>query len=192
VSGPTGQYLTTCIEADDVAAGFECGEPSLDVFFARHAQINTLAGLGTTYVMRRSASDDPSLPRVLGYYCISMATADPSKIRAALGGEKLPRYPTPVALIGKLASHTKARGRRVGEALLLDALRRILDMVWPAGAPAPMIGCRGVVVDALNANVVVFYERYGFIVVEHERWPRQMFMRIETVQRIRAGAPAPG
>jgi predicted N-acetyltransferase YhbS len=45
---------------------------------------------------------------------------------ASVIGQKLPRYPMPVALIGRLAVDERARGRRLGEALLIDAFERVV------------------------------------------------------------------
>jgi hypothetical protein len=51
------------MEAEDVAAGFQCGKRSLDDSFARHALANDQKGIGCTYVLRReverSAHPDP-------------------------------------------------------------------------------------------------------------------------------------
>jgi predicted N-acetyltransferase YhbS len=51
----------------------------------------------------------------------------------------------PVALIGRLAIEHRAQGRRLGEKLLIDALRRIVDA-------ATMLGCMGVIVDAKDED----------------------------------------
>ena len=47
----------------------------------------------------------------------------------------------PVARIGRLAVDERARGRRLGESLLIDALHRVV-------VAAETIGCLGILVDA--------------------------------------------
>lgn len=134
-------------EGDD-DTGFQCGEPALDTYFARHALANDRAGIGKTFVLRREpkAEDDPP---ILGFYALSMATVRAKQVSRLLRA-RLARYPMPVALIGRLAVHRAAQGRGLGQALLRDALRRILDL-------ADAIGCLGVIVDAKNEAVERFY-----------------------------------
>jgi GNAT superfamily N-acetyltransferase len=109
-----------------------------------YANENQASGVGRTFALRRAASDDPALPRVL-------------------------------ALVGRLAVDERARGQRLGERLLLDALRRIVDV-------ADHIGCVGVIVDAKDERALGFYERYDFVAVQDAGWPRRMFMPIGTAR----------
>ena len=166
--------VTSGIEPADTASGFACGKRPLDDYFARHALPNDRAGIGRAYVARRSDADDDVLPRVLGFYTLSMASVAPETLASA-SAAKLPRYPMPVALIGRLAVDTRARGRRLGEALLMDAFQRVL-------AAADVVGCIGVIVDAKDDDAVRFYEKYDFVVVCADGWPRRMFVAIGVVR----------
>ncbi len=56
-------------------------------------------------------------------------------------GAVSPKYPLPVALIGRLAVDSRAKGRGFGRLLLSDAIARI-------EAVAESVGCFGVIVDA--------------------------------------------
>ncbi len=127
-------YATVRIEPADVASGFRCGKHPLDDYFARHALANDQAGIGRAYVLRKSPSDDEALPRALGFYTLSMASVASHALASALA-EKLPRYPMPVALIGRLAVDERARGRRIGERLIVDALQRVVDASELLGCP---------------------------------------------------------
>ena len=120
---------------DDAAAGFRCGKHALDDFFARHAATNERIGIGRTYVCPRGPDEPATVPAVLGFYTLSMADVEPKAVAGALG-ESLPRYALPVALIGRLAVDLRVRGRRVGEALLVDALRRVLEASAVVGCVA--------------------------------------------------------
>lgn len=76
--------------------------------------------MGRTHVVEASAADLQSgLPAVLGFYTLSMASVT-SQEAASVLERRLPRYPMPVALIGRLAVDERARGRRHGETLLID------------------------------------------------------------------------
>lgn len=166
-------YVTTSIEPADAKAGFSCGNHALDDFFARHAVRNDEAGVGRAYVLRRDA-DDAALPVVLGFYTLSMASAESAQVAKVLE-KKLPKYPMPVALIGRLAVDQRAQGRRLGEKLLLDALRRVVDA-------SAVIGCTGIIVDAKDEGAARFYAKYDFVAVTDDGWPQRMFLPIGTAR----------
>ena len=171
----TPSYATSRITEADAASGFRCGKHPLDDYFARHAVRNDQSGVGRAYVLRRGDDDDVSLPAVFGFYTLSMASVSSEQATAALQ-TKFPKYPMPVAIIGRLAGDERARGggRRLGERLLLDAMRRII-------AAAELLGCIGVIVDAKDADGEVFYAKYDFVTVTSE-WPRRMFLAIDTAR----------
>lgn len=123
-------------------------------------------------MLRRRESDPATLPRVLGFYTLSMAVADSAPLAGVLQ-KKLPRYPMPVALIGRLAIDTRAQGMRFGEALLLDALRRVVDA-------AGLVGCTGVIANDEAAER--FYTKYDFATIAAETWPRRMFLPLATAR----------
>lgn len=172
-NGPRA-VATSRIDPADAGCGFRSGVHALDDFFARHALANDRAGIGATYVMRRETQQDPTLPSVLGFYTLSMALLE-STLAAEVIGVRLPGYPMPAALLGRLAIDQRAQGRGLGEALLLDALDRV-------AAVAENIGCVGVLVDAKDESVERFYARYDFVTVDDTAWPRRMFVAIGTVR----------
>lgn len=173
MSGRTS-YITTPVEPADARAGFSCGKRPLDDYFARHAAANDAAGIGRAYVLRSGTNDSPELPLVLGFYTLSMANAESAQVSEVLQ-RTLPKYPMPVALIGRLAIDRRAQDRRFGEALLIDALRRIVDA-------ANIVGCTGIVVDAKDEDAEQFYLKYDFVTVTHSLWPRRMFLPIGTAR----------
>jgi len=63
--------------------------------------------------------------------------------------------PIPVIVIGRLVVHTEWQGKRIGRALLNDALRRILQATEIAGI-------RAVLVHAMSEKAKAFYETWGF------------------------------
>jgi GNAT superfamily N-acetyltransferase len=168
-------YRTRQIEPSDSLLGFRSGVHALDDYFKRHAWANDRADVGRAYVM--VASEDElalGLPVVLGFYTLSMAAVS-SQQAAAVLSTRLPRYPMPAALIGRLAVDERARGRRVGEALLLDALMR-------AVAASKMIACLGVIVDAKDEAAESFYARYDFVTVDDVSWPKRMFLPMDVAR----------
>lgn len=166
--------ITARIEPADASSGFRSGSHPLDDYLARHAIGNDRDGISLAYVLHRGEEDPPDWPAVLGYYTLSMANVE-SPAAAAVLGRRMPRYPLPVALIGRLAVDGRAQGKRIGEKLLLDALKRCLDA-------ASRLGCIGVIVDAKDAKAASFYKRYGFVVFEErDTFPQRMFMAKTTI-----------
>jgi hypothetical protein len=114
MSEPEPDYITSIIEDADATSGFSCGKHGLDDYFARHAVANDRAGIGRAYVLRHRVGDPPELPPVLGFYTLSMAAAESAQLAPALQ-KKLPKYPMPVALIGRLAIDQRATRQRLGK-----------------------------------------------------------------------------
>ena len=111
---------------------------------------------------------------VAGFYTLSAASIE----RIALPSEvvrRLPRYPVPVALIGRLAVDRRWGGRGLGSALLMDAFRRVIH----AGET---LAVYAVIADAKDARAQAFYERFGFV-----RLPdagRRLFYPIASAKRL--------
>jgi len=159
-------FCTDLMRGDDAQTGFTCGVRALDDYFARHAWPNMTRGLGRTWVYRGDV--EAGDPPILAFYTLSMAAADTPELRAHLGG-RLPRYPVPVALLGRLGVHVQGRGRGTGLKVIRDAFRRI-------HAAAAQVGCAGVLVDAKDAGAAAWYGRLGFVDLGSADWPRPMFL----------------
>jgi GNAT superfamily N-acetyltransferase len=170
----SARYATRGIEPADMSHGFTCGKHPLDDYFRRHALANDAAGIGRAYVLARTSNDESSLPPILGFYTLSMAVVSSGEVAPHLTG-RLPKYPLPVALIGRLAVDERAQGRRIGEQLLIDAMQRVVDA-------AEIVGCVGIIVDAKDESAEGFYGKYDFVSLETDGWPRRMFVALGTVR----------
>jgi ribosomal protein S18 acetylase RimI-like enzyme len=90
---------------------------------------------------------------VAAYYTFA-ATSLPLSDLAPEEAKRLPRYGVvPAGLIGRLAVDQRFRGRRLGSALIIDAVRRA------AGADPAIFA---LVVDAKDVAAIAFYEHLGF------------------------------
>jgi GNAT superfamily N-acetyltransferase len=164
--------LTVPISEADAASGFRCGKRPLDDYFARYAVANDRTGVSKAFVLRRPIEETDG-PQVLGFYTLSMALLE-SERAAEVVKAKLPRYPVPVALIGRFAVNEAAQGRGLGGTLLVDALRRVIGL-------SEQIGCLGVIVDAKDAHAERFYMKYGFTTLESTEGPRRMMLPMATI-----------
>lgn len=145
---------------------FDCGEPALNHFLQRLARQQAQRDFNRTYVACRAGES-----RIQGYYAVSSASINFEHWPANL---RLPRYPAPVARIGRLAVDARSQSQGVGAALLNHAMA-------VAESLAQQIGLYAVVVDAKNESAVAFYARYGF-----QRFPDQglsLFLTMDVIRR---------
>jgi predicted GNAT family N-acyltransferase len=131
-------------------AQFSCGEPSLDRFLKESARQNQDKDFSRTFVLTRENGT-----RILGYYSLTAGEME----RASLPPEitkKLPKYPVPVVILGRLAVDQSVQGKQLGDRLLRDALDRCLSA-------STSIGIHAVVVDAISERAKAFYEKFGIL-----------------------------
>ena len=142
---------------------FACGHDSLDDWLRVHALRNE-GRTSRTYVVCIGST-------VVGYYCLATGAekrvAMPKKIRQGIPD------PVPLMIIGRLAVDRNYQGRGIGSGLLSDALKRIL-------AASEVVGCRAVLVHAIDQAALGFYIQYGF--VEFPTGSQTLFLPIETVR----------
>lgn len=131
-------------------AGFDCGNEILNRYLKSLATQHRLKGIATTFVL----IDSDHATRILGYYTLSAATLSFEKLTDA-DRKGLPAYPIPAVRIGRLASAASARGRGLGEVLLQNAIKRILQA-------RSTLGVYAVVVEAKDPSAEAFYRKYGF------------------------------
>ncbi len=117
---------------------FSCGIEPLDNYFRRQARQDTDKKVAAAFVLVDLQTSD-----VAGFYTLSATTVPLPELPETIA-KRLPRYPLiPAFLIGRMAVDKKHQGKKLGEFLLLDALKRCYDQTMQIGAAA-------VVVDAKN------------------------------------------
>lgn len=148
---------------------FDCGSEALDRYIRQQASQDVRRKVARVFVAVPEGS-----AAVAGFYTLSAGSLERSALPPKEAG-RLPRYPVPVALIGRLAVDRRWSGQGLGSALLADAFCRVIR----AGEA---LAVYAVVVDAKDEQVQAFYERFGFIPlpdVEH-----CLFCPIATVERL--------
>lgn len=146
---------------------FDCGEPALNDYLRGQAAQDARRGVSRIYVAHERGA-----PKVLGYYTLS-ATSFSKKSLPESEAKRLPHYPIPAALLGRLAVDSSCHGKGLGKFLLFDGLHRVLQA-------AESLAVYALVVDAKNDNARAFYEHYGFI-----RFPdseSRLFVPVETLR----------
>jgi len=148
-------------------AAFDSGVAALDEFLRQYARQNDKKELSRTYVATPSGERD-----VLGYVTLragEVACADLPETEQ----RRLPRYPVPVLHVARLAVDRRARGKGIGEQLLMHALRMALDA-------AQDVGVWGVEVIAKDESARAFYARYGFRALVDD--PLHLYVSPKTVR----------
>jgi len=131
-----------------------CGKASLDNYL-RDRAVPDAKGLSTiTFVL----GDEADRRTIHGYYSLSSTsvefTAVPPSVAKTLRISK--HRLMSATVFGRLAVSTAMQGRRLGEALLFDALKR-------AHVAAQQVGSALVIVHALDEDAARFYKKYGFV-----------------------------
>ncbi len=150
--------------------GFDCGEAALDEYLRRYARQNQDSGIARTFVAVGSA--EPG--RVIGYYSVAVGVIDRANLPAQ-AAKRFPRFPVPVARIGRLAVDRAMQGQGLGEDLLMDALRRSLRA-------AAEVGIVAVLIDAKHERAKRFYARYEFEALPDQ--PLTLWLPIQVVRRL--------
>jgi len=127
---------------------FECKKhQSLNDWLNRFALTSQQSESSRTYVVHWDN-------RVIGYYslCAGAVSKAEATGRVAKGQ---PNYPISVILLARLAIDHTEQGRKLGAALLKDALLR-------CSQAADIIGVRAVLVHAIDDDARNFYKHFGF------------------------------
>lgn len=147
---------------------FSCGQPALDRYFREQATQDIRRRVSNCFVAVENASG-----RVAAYYTLASASLPMTGLPAELA-KKLPRYPSlPAVLVGRLAVDTGFQGRKLGSALLADAVHRVA-----AAAPASY----ALLVNAKDERAAAFYRRHGFVPTLDR--PLTLFVPLATAVKI--------
>lgn len=160
-------YRIRALDDEAGTVSFRCGEPALDEYLRRYARQDVKRGVARVFVA--TPLEPPSL--VLGFYTLSAASITAEQLPESLR-RKLPRYPVPAALIGRLAVSEVAQGQGLGSILLVDACKRV-------AAASQTLAVAAIIVDAKSAAAAAFYRHFGFLELPGQpgRWmlPRAHF-----------------
>jgi GNAT superfamily N-acetyltransferase len=146
---------------------FSCGVPELDAYLQRQAGQDQKRNLAAAFVLTADGRT------IAGFYTLSAHSILASDLPLNLAG-KLPRFPIPVTLLGRMAIAQSLQGHGLGEYLLLDALER-------ARMGARQVASWAVVVDA-KPGARNFYLKHDFAPFLTQ--PDRLFLPMKTIEEM--------
>jgi len=148
-------------------AAFSCAVPALDLYIQRQARQDLERKLAAVFVLT------PDGKTVAGFYTLSAHSILAADLPEG-HSKKLPRFPLPVTLLGRMAVSASLQGRRLGEFLLMHALER-------AWIGSQQVASWAVVVDA-KAGARAFYLKHDFTAFPSQ--PHRLFLAMTTIERL--------
>lgn len=116
------------------------------------------------------ATPADSANTIMGYYTLSAGSISVADLPLVLK-QRLPNYPVPIALLGRLAVDKNYQGQGLGSILLADAIQRVEQA-------SEILAVYAIVVDALNLSAAEFYRQFGFIPFPEK--PLRLFLPLIT------------
>jgi GNAT superfamily N-acetyltransferase len=134
-------------------SSFDCGEAALNAWLSKHALKNQSRNNTRTFVL---PTIEKCGRKVVAFYSLVVATIAHEDAPQSLKEGTSPKHPIPVILLARLGVAKEYQGRKIGQALLKDALLRALSI-------SQQVGVRTVLVHA-KAGSAPFYEKFaGFL-----------------------------
>jgi GNAT superfamily N-acetyltransferase len=153
-----------------IRRGFACGRESLDSYIQKQASQDLKRRVATAFVL----IDEPDL-EILAYYTLSAYTIEVTALDQSFA-KQLPRYPRlPATLLGRLAADRRYRGQRLGEFMLVDALRKALEV-------SVQVASLAVIAEALDEEAARFYIKYGFQAFQQQ--PLKFYLPMKSVAQL--------
>ena len=150
-------------------AAFSCGVTALDNYLHNQAGQDLKKRAAVPFVLTNDGKT------ILGYYTLSQFAIALDVVPPEIA-RKLPKYSMiPATLLGRLAVSKERRGQKLGELLLMDALKRSLDS-------SSQVASTAVVVDAKDEAAAAFYKKYGFIDLPNIE--RRLFLPMGTIENL--------
>lgn len=149
---------------------FDCGKELLNSYLKVQAGQDVKRKLSACFVFA-----DKETQSIKGYYTLANNSIPlscfPEQIK-----RKLPQSycSIPTTLLGRLAVDSDFKGKGLGKILLIDALKRSYEL-------SKEIGSFAVVVDSIDREAELFYERYDLIKLPDSE---KMFIAINTLKQL--------
>jgi ribosomal protein S18 acetylase RimI-like enzyme len=146
----TGYYIQAFNKSVDTAA-FRCGQAAFDDYILRFVTQDIRRNVARVFAA--TPASEPN--RLAGFFTLSAGSVNCADLPPLLA-KKLPRYPVPVALIGRLAVDVQFQRAGLGGILLADACQKVVQA-------SNTLAVAGIVVDVKDTAAAHFYQSFGFL-----------------------------
>jgi GNAT superfamily N-acetyltransferase len=149
-------------------SSFDCENELLNRYIQQQAKQDVNRDLSACYVF-----NEVNEKKVLGYYTLSGNSIQRDEFPVELIQKMPPSYINlPTILLGRLAIDRTEKGKGYGSILLMDALKKCVEI-------SESLGILAVIVDPYDENAINFYKKYGFILIPSNN---KMFIPIKTIE----------
>jgi ribosomal protein S18 acetylase RimI-like enzyme len=145
------KYNIRPLDTDIDTASFRCGSEPLDDYIRRYASQDVRKNVSRVF----AATPENDAKKLAGFFTLSAGSVNCSGLPTVLA-KKLPRYPVPVALLGRLAVDNESQGQGLGSIMLADACQKVSQA-------SAVLAVVGIIVDAKDDKAISFYKHFGFI-----------------------------
>jgi GNAT superfamily N-acetyltransferase len=164
------KYIISCLDKKHDRSSFSCGIDALDAYLKTQASQDVKKNVAITYVLTQKNSE-----KIIGFYTISSIGIFLEDLPFEIA-KKLPRYPViPGILLGRLAVDHLYHGQKIGAHLLIDAMKRSLQL-------AQQIGIVAMIVEAKNETAIDFYSHFGFVQFPQDK--QRLFLPMNTLKKL--------
>lgn len=160
-------YTVEPLRSSHDRAAFSCGVPELDAYLQRQAGQDMKRRLAAVFVLTSGGGP------IAGYYTLSAHSILAADLPEDVA-HKLPRFPLPVTLLGRMAVAQSLHGRSLGQFLLVHALERAL-------LGSRQVASWAVVVDT-KAAAKDFYLKHDFL--PSPTPPHRLFLPMKTIEKM--------
>ncbi|MHA4847592.1 N-acetyltransferase [Flavitalea antarctica] len=158
-------YITVPLDSSYKREPFNCGKPILDAYLHKQVRQDVKRKLSACFIL-------PDKKEIKGYYTLSSAAVERGLLPQEIITKLPPAYTNlPAILLGRLAISKTYHRQGLGEAILIDALKR-------SYFASSEVGSMSVVVDPIDEDAITFYKRYDFILLPDSR---KMFLPMATI-----------
>lgn len=164
------QFEIGLITKDTDTSGFDCGNDELNNYIRKYAKQNIRDKTAVCYGLFEDS-------RLVGFYAISASSVLAKDFLSVSKG--VSKYQlVPVLLLGRLAVDKNYKNLGFGKWLVFEAMEKTLDT-------ASQVGCKALIVDAIDEQAVSFYKKYDF-----KDFPgdKKLFIEVDTISTIFGGS----
>lgn len=166
------KYVIELLSKRHIRSSFSCGEEALDVYIRHQAGQDQRRNITQVYVL---SEEEQNL--VLAFYTLSSSSLKVESLSEEIR-RQLPKYPIPTLHLGRLAVDVSQKGNRLGERILIHAMKKTIEISLKVGVYA-------LEVRAKHDQAAQFYLKYGFEALEED--VLRLYLPIKRIAKILEG-----